>query len=108
VVAWEQENGPIPNGMVGCHRCDNPPCCNPKHIFPGTRGDNCRDREAKGRGRAARGEGTGFAKLTEEKVRIIRARYDAGETATNLGKEFEVSMNTAWTVAKRLAWKHVP
>lgn len=48
-VAWEQVNGPIPDGMDICHSCDNPPCCNPAHLFPGTHDDNMADMKAKGR-----------------------------------------------------------
>ena len=54
-VAWELTNGPIPPGdhfgtMCACHRCDNPPCCNPTHLFLGSMADNVADRDAKGRG----------------------------------------------------------
>jgi uncharacterized protein YjiS (DUF1127 family) len=49
-VAWKLTNGPIPDGKCVLHRCDNPPCCNPGHLFTGTRGDNNRDMHAKGRG----------------------------------------------------------
>jgi hypothetical protein len=50
VVAWEQSNGrELPDGMYGCHRCDNPPCCNPDHVFPGTSQENRLDCIAKGR-----------------------------------------------------------
>jgi len=48
-VSWELHNGPIPKGMNVLHRCDNPACVRPDHLFLGTIGDNNRDRYAKGR-----------------------------------------------------------
>lgn len=49
-LAWEYANGrSVPTGMCICHRCDNPPCCNPKHLFLGTQADNMADKIAKGR-----------------------------------------------------------
>jgi hypothetical protein len=48
-VAWERANGPIPEGYVICHRCDNPPCVNVDHLFLGTQRDNVYDMCAKGR-----------------------------------------------------------
>jgi HNH endonuclease len=48
-IAWELTNGPIPDGLQANHRCDNPPCCNPAHLFLGTQLDNVRDMDAKGR-----------------------------------------------------------
>ncbi len=53
-IAWILEHGPIPPDRVICHRCDNPSCCNPRHLFLGTHLDNARDREAKGRGNHVR------------------------------------------------------
>lgn len=50
-LAFEQAVGPIPDGMYVCHRCDNPPCCNPAHLFLGTPSENCQDKVAKGRAR---------------------------------------------------------
>lgn len=49
-AAWMLAHGPIPDGMVVCHHCDNPPCCNVEHLFLGTPTDNIRDMIAKGRG----------------------------------------------------------
>lgn len=50
-VAWELTNGKIQNGLHVLHRCDNPPCCNPNHLFLGTQNDNNKDMALKGRGK---------------------------------------------------------
>lgn len=47
--AWELVNGPIPDGMFICHKCDNPPCCNMDHLFIGSHSDNMKDAHKKGR-----------------------------------------------------------
>jgi hypothetical protein len=50
-VAWELANGPLPGGKCVLHRCDNPSCCNPRHLFLGSRADNNADMREKGRAR---------------------------------------------------------
>lgn len=79
---------PIPDGHVACHRCDNPPCCNPLHLFVGTQADNANDCQLKGRGgRRDRGEASPSAKLTEEAVLRIRAYPDRYGLTAALARE---------------------
>jgi DNA-binding XRE family transcriptional regulator len=68
--SWELANGPIPDGMCVLHQCDNPLCVNPDHLFLGTSQDNMDDRDRKGR--QARGEANGTAKLTAQQAQEIR------------------------------------
>lgn len=92
--SWMLHFGPIPAGMNVCHRCDNPPCVNPNHLFLGTASDNQQDSMRKGRKHvnatlpATRGERHWKNKLTLEQVRIIKSR--ASEPRTVLGREFGV------------------
>jgi hypothetical protein len=104
-VAWELANGPIPDGMFICHRCDNPPCCNPAHLFLGTQADNDADRTVKGR--SSRGSKHPDAKLTEDTVRLIRGRFAGGEAIRQLAADFGVSGATIHAAVHRKTWRHV-
>lgn len=103
--AYEAYVGPIGDKHV-CHRCDNPRCCNPAHLFLGTPAVNAADKSSKGRtGREKRlGEGNGLAKLNEQKVRIIRA---SDERSVTLAERFGVSKVAINYVRNRTTWSHV-
>jgi hypothetical protein len=64
-ASWEVHRGSIPRGMFVCHRCDNPRCCNPDHLFMGTAKDNSDDMRAKGRGRWQNMEDLGAISLAD-------------------------------------------
>lgn len=77
-AAYELQVGPVPEGQCVLHECDNPPCCNPRHLFLGTRQDNVEDMVNKGRQRGASGESNARSKLTPYKVEEIRRTYIKG------------------------------
>jgi len=91
-----------------CHRCDNPKCVNPAHLFLGSQGDNMRDREEKGRGNHAKGEQKTTSKLTETQVREIRINYaNGGISYRQLALEYGVASSTINNIIHRKKWKHL-
>lgn len=107
-ASWVDEFGPIPNGLHVCHRCDNPPCWNPDHLFLGTNADNVADRHAKGRSRGGyhRGETHPCAKLTADDVRAIRAARGA-EQGRITARRYGVSPSRISMIQTRKVWDHV-
>lgn len=106
-VAFWLRNGKWPNNA--CHTCDNPVCCNPNHIFDGTRSDNMRDMVSKGRNKTRIGEQHGRSVLTDQKVLDMRSNYrDGGISLESLAKKYGCSFSTAQRVIKRHNWKHLP
>lgn len=115
----EQKLGrPLGEGEVTRHTCDNPPCCNPAHLLPGTPADNVRDMVERGRtvsgdSHWARrtggllGEANGAARLVERQVREIRARYAAGETQVALAAAFNTSQFNVSSIVRGATWSHI-
>lgn len=91
-IAWELVRGAIPRGMWVLHECDNPPCCNPAHLFLGTRLDNIRDMWTKGRGKGSPpGERGWNAKLSNADVAAIKRALVAGERHWVIAARYGVS-----------------
>lgn len=134
-LAWTLTNGPIPDGLLICHTCDNPPCQRGEHHFPGSYADNRHDSDKKGRsavgerhpfrlnpGLAAhgdrngsrvhpemrqRGEASPWAKLTESEVIAIRESAAAGESPQAIAARVGVSLGAVKHVIARRDWRHV-
>lgn len=106
-VAYVLVRGPIEAGLSVCHRCDNPPCVNPDHLFLGTQSDNAFDMLAKGRARRVRGTDHPSARLTEADVRAIRAAPAFPGRNKTLAARYGVSTRAIWCVITGATWAHV-
>lgn len=107
-LSWEIHNGrEIPHGYHVCHRCDNPRCTNPDHLFIGTPKDNIRDAMRKGRMRTRPVLGVDHpnSKLTEDAVRAIRLDQ---RSLPQIAREYGVSHVLIGKVKRREIWKHIP
>lgn len=107
-VAWLLFRGPIPDGHLVLHRCDQPRCVNPEHLFMGTARDNTQDMIAKGRDAPCRAANTGErspqAKLTEERVRyVLRSPLSQSKMAAELG----VSQALISKIRRRKVWREL-
>lgn len=99
----------IKKGKEMCHKCDNPRCVNPKHLFWGTRKENMADCILKGRFKPGHvpGEKNGRAKLTDKKVLLIIKKLNNGTSRAKISKHYNVSDATIWFIQKGITWKHL-
>ena len=104
-VAWQLTYGEIPEGMHVCHRCDNPSCVNPSHLFLGSPFVNVHDMITKGRRVLVRGESSPNSKLTIDQVRWIRANSD--RSTGELARQLAISRQSVRDVIAGRTWKHV-
>ena len=107
-LAYETWVGPIPEGLVIRHKCDNPPCINPDHLETGTRADNIGDMYSRGRQRHLVGASVASSKLTDSDVRMIREQYaGGGVTQVALAAKHGVSQHAISQIIRNQTWKHV-
>lgn len=117
--SWRIHCGEIPDGMQINHRCDNPKCVNPHHLFLGTQMDNMRDKIAKGRAscgekhsvatklKTPRGSRNAAAKLTEADIPQVLHLANKGETQRNIAARFGVTKNAIGQILRGESWQHV-
>ena len=101
--SYELFIGAIPIGKNVCHKCDNPSCVNPSHLFLGTQADNLADMRSKGRGTKLCGEQLSKVLTDEKVVQIIKSPLSRRKIA----KEFGVSGSCIQTIRNGRSWKHV-
>lgn len=103
-IAYILQRGPIPHGLHVLHRCDNPPCCNPDHLFLGTPAANNADRDAKGRQRSRKGEDSPQSKLTARQVIDI---WTSDEPELRLALKYGISTGTVSNIRCGYTWRSV-
>ena len=122
-LSWELHNGPIPAELFVLHRCDNPPCFRPDHLFLGTHQINIADKMTKGRHRHGHlygddhparkhpetflkyGEDHHNARITWAIVREIRASYATSETKASIAKRLGLNRGTVYKIVNQQQWK---
>lgn len=124
-LSYHVFNQKIPDNMIVCHKCDNPTCINPSHLFIGTYKDNMEDMYNKGRGfkskkapqllgpkipiqfRRLKGEDSPLSKLCDEQVVTIIKLLKAGCRGVDVAKEFKVHISTISLIKNGKRWKHL-
>jgi hypothetical protein len=103
-IAYELSWGYIKKGLQVLHRCDNPGCVNPNHLFLGTQADNIRDMMEKDRQSFFGGK----TKMSEQQVLELRYLRDhTGMTLTDLAERYKIRLPAVSAIVKRRSWKHI-
>lgn len=106
-ISYQLFIGIIPKGMCVLHKCDNRKCVNPKHLFLGTRVDNIRDMDTKGRRVNPVGEINGFSKLKKENIIKIRELAKTNILQYKIAEKFNVTPTTISYILAGKSWSHI-
>lgn len=106
-LAWTLFVGPIPKGIVVCHKCDVRACVNPAHLFLGTQADNMADMKAKGRANRKFGEAVSGAKLRSTDIPVILQRLADGESCKRIADSFGLTDCAVNAIRRGKSWSHV-
>lgn len=98
-------NGEIPKNLSVLHRCDNPSCINPDHLFLGNQSDNHKDMVSKKR--HGFGERNGMSKLTTAQARKVKNMLKFGFKATEISKKLNLTYSSVQKICKGIRWKHI-
>lgn len=105
-LAYLLVRGEFDEKLDCCHRCDNPPCCNPLHLFLGTAKDNITD--AINKGRFAQGQRNGRSRLTSEQVEEIKKTVAPSQRGMKLiARRFGISKSCLYCIVHGRTWKHI-
>lgn len=102
---WEHFNGQIPDGLHVLHRCDNPPCCNPDHLFLGNDADNVADKISKGR--QPRGSDFSRSNLVDRNIRQMFELQEQGWLQREISEYYGISRRNVGHILSRTKWAHV-
>lgn len=108
-ISYKIAHGEIPDDVCVLHKCDNPACVNPDHLFLGTKHDNTQDMVKKGRQKYVTHNGSenGNSKLKESDVTQIRCLFESGYSQKGIAKLFSISTRTVCQIVENETWKHV-
>lgn len=106
-LSYQEFKGKVPKELFVCHKCDNPQCVNPKHLFLGTIQDNLRDMYDKGRGADRHGEKSTNCKLTNVDVLIMREALEKGFRCIDVRKYFKISSAHISAIKYKRRWSHI-
>lgn len=106
-LSWQLHHGRWPGNLFVCHKCDNPRCVRPDHLFLGTTDDNMADMVSKGRKPSQHGEAHPSNKLKEKDVLAIRKAYRDGVSQADLHRKYGMSRAAICLIVQKKLWSHI-